>query len=367
MKNDLYNIWYEQYKKKLVEQNVQPWKVSITDRIEFKRCPRRWKYSSLTNMGLESNTPSAKYLLGTIIHKCLEFYYKEKATFECIDGLYHSLWKDALKVFMESPFGKGARTDAVNQIPLGESMLEEYIKFASHDRWRVIATEFEFEYPLIMLGGSPILFRSWAYDYGFNPTLVGKIDLIVYDEAVRQYMIVDHKTSSCKIDSASLEWDDQLSIYLWCMNRMRKINFLGCYNQLRKKIPIVPKILKNGNLSKDKSIDTTHNIYLNAIKENKLNEEDYEDILKILSTKENTFQQRHFMSLKLNQKPIIELQLKRELAIMFAVWKQGFFYSSPDTMNCGWSCDFKALCRSENMSASLNTNLVEEYYHRRDQ
>jgi len=59
------------------------------------------------------------------------------------------------------------------------------------------------------------------------------------------------------------------------------------FNLVRAKLPTVPQVLKSGGLSKAKSIDTDVDTYLQAIKDNRLNPNDYVDILNHLKENSN--------------------------------------------------------------------------------
>lgn len=120
-------------------------------------------------------------------------------------------------------------------------------------------------------------------------SVVGVIDLVLRNKTTGRIMLLDYKFKSVPMTYEDLFLDEQLKIYakLYASEKWEDINNIDVgYVNIPKAELNKPKILKNGSLSKDKTQNTTKQLYLETIKELGLNESDYLDILKDLEHKE---------------------------------------------------------------------------------
>ena len=171
------------------------------------------------------------------------------------------------------------------------ALVERYVRGAAADFERLIpiAIEKRFEVPIPdAAGGRRTRVR-----------LRGVIDVVWYDPDQGDLVIDDHKTTKKGADTfiRKLGHDPQLCGYLWAVRWMLsrgqlwsvaslravgmsnpQINALLIaakegtlatgrvrYNVLRKKLPTVPRVLKNGTITTDQSIDTTPGLYAAAL------------------------------------------------------------------------------------------------------
>lgn len=119
--------------------------------------------------------------------------------------------------------------------------------------------------------------------------VVGVIDLVARNKKTGRILLLDYKFKSVPMTYEDLFLDEQLKIYakLYASEKWEDINNIDVgYLNIPKSELSKPKILKNGSLSKDKTQNTTKQLYLETIKELGLNESDYLDILKDLEHKE---------------------------------------------------------------------------------
>ena len=119
--------------------------------------------------------------------------------------------------------------------------------------------------------------------------VVGVIDLVLRHKQTKRIMLLDYKFKSTPMTYEDLFLDEQLKIYakLYSAEKWENIDNIDIgYLNIPKTELSKPKILKNGSLSKDKTQNTTKELYLQTIKELNLNENDYIDILKDLESKE---------------------------------------------------------------------------------
>lgn len=87
----------------------------------------------------------------------------------------------------------------------------------------------------------------------------------------------------------------QLVVYQWLLPQLGYPKPDGViWDYLRTKAPAKPQLLKNGELSKRKNIDTTYDVYMSTVEE-LLGEEslaDYEEFAQTLKGKEDNFYRR---------------------------------------------------------------------------
>src|SRR5690606_10898829 len=122
--------------------------------------------------------------------------------------------------------------------------------------------------------------------------LVGHIDGVVQDSS-GDVWILEHKTSATSWSLVDMLFNDQTLGYMWVVQQLLGSAPRGViFNILRKKVPRVPQLLKNGGLSRAKNIDTTFETYMRAIEDNGLDPVDYVEILRELKDRGNTFFQR---------------------------------------------------------------------------
>lgn len=116
--------------------------------------------------------------------------------------------------------------------------------------------------------------------------LKGVIDLVARHKQTKRILICDYKFSTSVKGLSDISIDEQMYIYAFGYALKEHVSLEDidiCYISIPKAELDKPRLLKNGQLSKDKSQNTTYNKYIEAIEENGLNREDYEDILSELS------------------------------------------------------------------------------------
>jgi hypothetical protein len=350
-----YLTWLYDTKRMLRIRGIKQFKFSATERQEFKECHRRWQFGSYNVRGLEPRRPAMPLWFGSAIHKALAEYYENSIDPE---KYFTEIWA---KEIDRVPYQyKG---NLQEQMPLGQAMLRGYQQYAMEaDKFfKILGVEKEWELPMIAQNGEPFVLEY--QDEFYCPTLVGTFDLIAFHVVQERPFIIDHKTSAMSLETAELEWNDQLPVYIYAANKIFQAKFAAIWNQLRKKIPTIPRVLKTGGLSKSKSIDTTYAIYLNEIWRHSLNEKDYAEILKILKEKPNTFFQREAIIKTPQSLRRLEKMLLLEAKDMLYATNEDV-YPTP-TMDCKWKCDFKPLCRAMNIDADVE-RLIQLQYQKRE-
>ena len=364
---EVHEAFIEQHLKECEEQGIHIFKLSTTERQDFKFCRRQWDYASPSRQGYEKKQSHEALWMGTGIHAILELFYREGAN--C--AIEWNNWVDSELKRLEDQVPPSRREEFFARAEeiriLGEGMLDNYATWAIHadatdDKGfrKILSVEKEFQIPIKDEFGN---IARWTDREGtiWELHLVGRLDMLVEDYYGRIW-ILDHKTSKDKLDPEHLLMDDQMTIYIWAIQQILGVAIEGAYyNVLRKKLPTIPKILKAGGLSQDKSIDTTLEVYMAEIEKQGLNIEDYSKMIDILSNKPNTFQQRE----KVRRTPY-EIAIAGQLLYYEAIdmLNNPFIYPNPN-WDCKWRCDYKELCLAQNRNDDI-TWMIESMYQKSD-
>jgi len=318
--------------------------VRVTERAAFKRCRRRWKYQSLMEL-VPIAEPRGALWLGTGVHYGLEQYYRDGAD----PWLAAQEWLDMKlpELHLEDMWPE-ERVKFNETTDLMASILTGYVPFAQeHDDFEVVGVEENLE----------------VHVPGTRVKLGGKVDVLTRRGPKAQLWPMDHKTAAQYVDISVLEMDDQMTAYLWLVWQVYgELPGGALYNELRKKVPAQPEVLVRGGLSKKKNVDTTYEIYLQAIKNNHLNPEDYADILEFLRNKPDGFYRREAVARTKYELEHFAENLVPEAKAMNS--KNTPLYPSP-TRDCSWDCQYRDLCLCETTGGDLDS-LIESLYEHAD-
>lgn len=241
----------------------------------WKECRQKWYYKYVE--GLKPTGRIKKVEIGKYGHHLLESFYKGKNLEEASQEYWDEQTKDMLQEEYEE-------FEEVRE--LAESITERYLDYYDvENEWEIIAVEEKFKVNIPTHRG----YKSQNY-------LRGIIDLVVRDSS-GEIWLVDHKYTSIDLlkYEDNLVLDEQSNYYLWALSQLLESKGVAgiIFNLLRTKEPTVPRVLKAGGLSKAKNIDTTYDVYLQAILDNELEPEDYTDILEDIKDKDRLFFKRH--------------------------------------------------------------------------
>jgi CRISPR/Cas system-associated exonuclease Cas4 (RecB family) len=310
----------------------------ITDLTKFCRCKRKAKYSIIEK--LEPKKSADHFIFGTALHSVLEQFYQND----------RSLSRDVLKQIANEELSKGFMPQTLEEnlkldssIQLINSMIDQYFYFSSmnDEGMETISTETEL-----------------TFKHSSGAEIVGKPDVIVGLNG-KKY-VLEHKGLKDFPSLENLEMDMQVSAYLWLCS-VNNIDITAClYNMIRKAIPTMPKILKSGELSKDKSQNTTYDMYCRvaAINEIDILGPEYEEILEVL--KGNEFVKR--------ERLIRTNRYLENTGNYISQIVDDFLYSLakniwyPNYMDkCSWDCCYKSLCRVESDGGDVELMKDMEY------
>jgi len=206
------------------------------------------------------------FSIGSALHRGLEAYYTGANAAEVITQYFSE------NCPAPDDIEKLSEWDSAHRLSL--AIMERYRSNYGNEPFTVCEIEKEFEIPVV----NPVSgFASQTY------LLAGKPDGLVKIGEI--YWLLEHKTAGSinTVYKKKLTLDNQSILYVEAMERFHGIKIHGVlYNVMLKAVPHKPKLLKNGELSRDKNQNTTIELYEQAIKENFLNADDYGGFLEYL-------------------------------------------------------------------------------------
>jgi hypothetical protein len=234
--------------------------IRTSDRMLFKRCRRRWGWSSHLRGNLTTRESISPLWFGSGFHYAMEDFHGYKR---------HNHPVDAFKAYVKATYNhaKAERRQLPFDWPeltkLGIGMIEYYA-----DTWLVARPELQTywhkgvpQVEVHALVEVPI--TTPHYD---KVLYAVTLDRVVTDEKGNLY-ILDYKTAK-RIQTGFFQTDPQISAYCWIGSQLygRRIDGF-IYQQHRKDIPHVPDFLSSsGKFSTAKSQNTTHQMYRKSLK-----------------------------------------------------------------------------------------------------
>lgn len=309
--------------------------VDFSETQTFLRCQRRHHYKYSLN--LQKKKKSIPMKKGTVLHNCLENYYKT--------GDWKPTWREYCREFAKL-FEE--EREHYGNLPLEvKRIMRGYVShYKKRDGWKVLGAEVKFA---VRVKGTNIVIR-------------GKIDLIVEDDA--GIWVVDHKSAQSLPDNDYRMSEVQLTLYYWAIGKVFGEKACGViYNYLRTKAPTAPRKLKNGSMSLAK-IETDYCTVKKFILSNEMDPADYQEyLLKLKKTSASKWFSRFRVPRnKKTVKDILHQTLMTALAIQEA---KKIGTTRCIIKQCGWDCDYIDLCHAD--LQGLDTDfLIKKVYETRD-
>ncbi len=343
--------------------------IHVTERSSFRKCRRNWALRSLLCLRPQQLPVTTSYWVGSGIHAGLEGYYKSLCKKKVKPGNALKAWRAWFEEHIDGKELWNEEQQIVDEATaLVEGILRHYIQWApEQDKGLTfLANEVEVERKL----PSGVI-------------LCGTLDLVAKD-AKGRLMVIDHKSSVQKPDLGWLELDDQMTAYLWLAEEgfsTKTPPSDGLHNILKKSLPTIPPLLKDGTISRAKSWDTTAEVYRQAVLDAKLNPKDYLAEIQHFTEKGNQFFFRvHIHRSKAEIESLIayaeaeavdmlrlrqrcEESYKNNPAI-FVEKRDAEYYPNPDLF-CSKMCSFREVCKTMNEGGDANA-LVEKFFAQDD-
>lgn len=338
--------------------------IHISDVRSFKQCRRKWDWSSPLRQNLERKITYSPFFLGKVIHYALQFYYENGET--VVSAAQRAIDYEMEKIRSAGALWENEEDQVQEVVDLALGMARHYQIWSrrtkgpfSDDNLEVMAMEVDFDVPIETPSG-----RSSPKVH-----LCGRFDGLVRKKDDDTYWIFETKTSKSPqslIDT--LFNDEQCGAYIYAAQMIFDKHISGVlYNILRKKLPTEPEVLKNGDLTRRKNLDTTAQLYIEGALANHPDMDQqavldkYRDILNILLEKGNTFFARHAVY----RTPHELEQLATDLhTVALEMTRSDVpLYPTPSWLNCKF-CSFRAPCMMMNAGGDVSLILQEEYRER---
>ena len=133
-----------------------------------------------------------------------------------------------------------------------------------------------------------VLYREYRVE---TDCIKGVIDVVWRHKETGRILITDYKFSNKDKGQEDILLDEQMYIYAVAyatLNNLKLEDIDIGYINIPKCEFKKPRVLKSGQLSKDKAQNTTYQLYMEAIQENNLNMTDYEEFLIEITNKRMT-------------------------------------------------------------------------------
>ena len=225
--------------------------IRTSERLLFRRCRRLWGWNSPIKMNLEAKSRPDYFWFGTGMHYALE-------DFHGINQYGHPA--RAFEAYTMATLATKEAPDTWREfLVLGIEMMSYYADYWLAARGReadptlivngIPQTEVRFEIDLPILGpqGQKVKYR-------------GQIDRMVRDED--GFLWVWELKSAKQFRMQHFDVDDQITAYCWAAQTIYQEPIMGViYQQHKKDVPGHPKILSNGKVSTNKTMNTSYALY----------------------------------------------------------------------------------------------------------
>ncbi len=293
--------------------------VSCSEISSWLSCRKKHEFRYVQRLApMEDSEPLN---LGRAVHAALESWYLRRDKQSALDAVRESL---------------DCCASGDELLPKALGMISGYIEYwKDRETFQALHVELPFRVPLRTPSGR----ASRIYD------LVGRVDGIV-QKPDGSIWILEHKTLGRKDKHYfdKLDVDIQVRAYCWAVQRFTGLDVKGViYNVLRSKLPAQPEVLKSGKLSKRANIDTTFEIFQQAIKDNGCDPGDYVEILDRLKAEGNTFFMRREVEFTSGELDSFSLDLYRITRDMRRSSREES-YRNPTACGQFGPCSFRDLC-----------------------
>lgn len=235
--------------------------IRTSDRIAFKRCRRRWGWSSHLRQGLSPREQAAPLWYGSGFHYAMEDFHGLRKHESAVDAFEH--YVRATHRQAKATNGRiSLPPDWPEHVQLGRGMLSYYTDYwlASRDPLKTFVFDRRPQVEVHIRIDLPITAEGYervVYDM--------TLDRVIEDEYGNLW-IVDYKTAK-RIQNLFFQTDPQITAYCWGASAYYGRPIAGfIYQQHRKDLPDDPHFNKTtGRLSVNKTQKTTHQHYRKAL------------------------------------------------------------------------------------------------------
>ena len=315
--------------------------IRTSDRSSFKRCRRKWAWSSGLKQNRSIKDAPSYFWIGTGGHFALEDYHGYNHFGHPVEAF--NAYTAACKEFHRK-HKRGLPDDWEEQTTLAQGILEHYLIWMQHRE----------PHKTVWVDGQPQVEIKCEIELPVTPP--PGYDRVVYQltldrlvEIDGEYWITDYKFYK-QFGQDNLEYDQQMGAYIWGAQTIFDRPIAGAIlHELVKNVPHEPKILSSGKLSYDKRQSTTHRIYREALinmygaveKAPKPNV----DCLNDLAHQEGTDRDK-FIKRSWTRRTELQQQAQGSMILLEAVDMCNPdlpLYPNP-TRDCSWDCSLRDIC-----------------------
>lgn len=302
----------------------------------WRRCHKQYQYKYVEK--LARRKPKLPLIRGSILGEMINMHAIKggRKTPEDVLMKYHRQYR---KLFREE---KEMYGDIIGEC---RRIFEGYARAYKDDPLQMVRTE-----------------ALVTVDLGSDIRFIGYVDKIAKDKRGLLW-VLDHKTHKAIPNEDARFQDLQLVFYVWAWNEQYPNEAVSgiIWDYLRTKPPAIPELLKNGELSQRANIDTDYVTYLRAIKDNKLDPDDYADILKQIKRREGGFFRR--VQLPHPSTKMIEQIVKEAKDTAIEMRNLGGVLVDRNmTRDCPHDCDMFEICQAE--LRGLDANFIRKAHYK---
>ena len=316
--------------------------IRTSDRGTFKRCRRKWAWSSGLRQNLRIKDTPSYFWIGTGGHFALEDFHGYNHFGHPVEAF--NGYVTATRAFARKN-GWGLPDDWEEQQTLGQGILEYYLKWLEHRE----------AHPTVWLDGEPQVEIRCEVPL-LNITPPPGYDVVVYQltldrlvEIAGEYWITDYKFFK-QFKQDGLDLDPQMGAYIWGASTIFEKPISGAiFHEFRKAVPKEPKVLSTGRLSHSKTQGTTHRMYREALIQmyGKVDGAPRAnvDCLNLLAMQESA-ERDNYIKRTTTRRNIYQQQAMGSLILMEAedmCDPDLPLYPNP-TRDCSWDCSLRDIC-----------------------
>lgn len=232
--------------------------IRSSDRMGFKRCRRRWGWQSHLRGNLTPIETASPLWYGSGFHYAMEDFHGERKWPTAV-AAFEAYVKATYRQFQQT--GKQLPYDWPELTQLGRGMVDYYTNtwLVARDPLKTFVVDGIPQVEVNALVDVPI--KSPFYD---RVLYAVTLDRVIEDDDGWLW-IVDYKTAK-RIQTQFFQTDPQISAYMWIAQQLYDRPVRGfIYQQHRKDVPEIPRLLASGVFSTDRRQNTTHRHYRRSL------------------------------------------------------------------------------------------------------
>lgn len=273
--------------------------ISISEINQYLKCRRAWSYSSNIGESLRHKvTPKVFFVVGSAVHEAIEANVHGEDPYEALDRYIDKDRESRVEDYVRRTGQKIWQSELVEfeeSAELARKLAKQYFRKYGIDNpladqgLKYVAVELPFSIPMFTLEA------NFQRDET-QVNLVGTWDAIATDiETESLFYIIENKTASRKPDPDTMQYGNQFVGYPWAFRTITGHAPAGLlYNGIIKSVIESPRVLKNGELSQNKSAKVTLESFMETVARGNYDPEKYLDYIEYLAERDAAGDERFF-------------------------------------------------------------------------